>query len=117
MSLWNQILHHCWGESLSYSTANTDENARSDFLAYGFWGGRMQLTFFDVRVFNPSAKSYKTIPYEAMISEKRKQSYSQTMNWITCLLSFSAIGSRIMAIRGTRRCNVDINTPLGIIVH
>ena len=37
----------------SAMTANTADGARSDIAADGFWGGRFEQTFFDVRVFNP----------------------------------------------------------------
>ena len=41
-------------------TANTEDGARSDIAADGFWGGRFERTFFDVRVFNPYAPSNQT---------------------------------------------------------
>ena len=42
------------------TTANTEDGARSDIAADGFWGGRFERTFFDVRVFNPYAPSNQT---------------------------------------------------------
>ena len=39
------------GERMSYSTSNTETGARLDVSAYGFWGGRFERAFFDVRVF------------------------------------------------------------------
>ena len=45
------------GESLQYKTANSDDDARADISAQGFWGNKRQLAFFDVRVFNPNAPS------------------------------------------------------------
>ncbi len=41
------------GETLSYATSNSQDGARLDIAANGFWGGRYERTFFDVRVFNP----------------------------------------------------------------
>ena len=38
----------------------------------------------------------------AMIASKHNQSYSQTMNWLRCRLSFSLLRSSIMCLRGTR---------------
>ena len=35
-----------------------EDEARLDVNARGFWGSRYQRSFFDVRVFNPSASSY-----------------------------------------------------------
>ena len=48
------------GESLSLRTASTEDNARLDVAASGFWGGRFERAFFDVRVFNPHASSNRT---------------------------------------------------------
>ena len=48
------------GETFPAMTANTKDDARSDIAADGFWGGRFERTFFDVRVFNPYAPSNHT---------------------------------------------------------
>ncbi len=45
------------GEALAGASAITVEGARLDVAASGFWGGRFERAFFDVRVFNPHAKS------------------------------------------------------------
>ena len=45
------------GERLSGASAITDEGARLDIAASGFWGGRHERAFFDVRIFNPHAPS------------------------------------------------------------
>ena len=45
------------GELLSGASANTDDGARLDVAASGFWGGRHERAFFDVRIFNPHAAS------------------------------------------------------------
>ena len=45
------------GEVLSNATAISDDGARLDIAANGFWGGRSERAFFDVRVFNPHAPS------------------------------------------------------------
>lgn len=45
------------GEQLKYQTANTDDNARLDITARGFWDCKQQGAYFDVRVFNPHAPS------------------------------------------------------------
>ena len=41
-----------------YKTANTDDGARLDVAAANLWGKDRQRSFFDVRVFNPFARSY-----------------------------------------------------------
>ena len=45
------------GEVLSGSSSNTQDGARLDIAVNGFWGGRFERTFLDVRVFNPHAPS------------------------------------------------------------
>ena len=41
------------GESLRYRTASTEDEARLDIAAEGFWGERFKTVYFDVRVFCP----------------------------------------------------------------
>lgn len=131
--------------------ANTDDEARVDLKAKGFWGNGGQDAFFDVRVFHPNAPSYrfsklpslyrqhetkKKTEYgrrvrevergcftplvfttgggaapEAMvflkrlaslISAKRGEQYSVTLNWIRCCVSFSLLRSALLCIRGSR---------------
>ena len=43
------------GETLRGASANIQDGARLDIAANGFWGGRFERAFFDVRVFNPHA--------------------------------------------------------------
>ena len=45
------------GEVLSGASAIVDDGARLDVAASGFWGGCFERAFFDVRVFNPHARS------------------------------------------------------------
>ncbi len=45
------------GESFNGASAITQDGARLDVSMCGFWGGRHQKTFCDVRVFNPHAPS------------------------------------------------------------
>ena len=45
------------GETFSHKTANTTDDASVDVSARGFWV-RGQKAFFDVRIFDPTAKSY-----------------------------------------------------------
>ena len=65
------------GESMSHRTANTDDQSRLDIAASGFWGGRFERAFFDVRVFNPSAQSNQqtslTSTYRRHELEKKRQ--------------------------------------------
>ena len=45
------------GESFHYKTTTTDDEARLDIKANGLWESRFCRTFFDVKIFNPLAKS------------------------------------------------------------
>ena len=66
------------GEVLSKS-ANVSDEARLDISARGFWQ-KYEMAFFDVRVFNPFAKSYQnqTLRAAFVANEKeKKRSYNQ----------------------------------------
>ena len=45
------------GETLTGASAITDDGARLDIAASGFWGGHHERAFFDVRVYIPYATS------------------------------------------------------------
>ena len=45
------------GETLHGASSITQGGARLDVAADGFWGGRFERAFFDVKVFNPYARS------------------------------------------------------------
>ena len=66
------------GAPLHTRGANRTDGARLDIKAGGFWGcSRFEATFFDVRVFNPHAASYRlsspqTI-FETHDRQKRRQ--------------------------------------------
>ncbi len=131
--------------------ASTADGARSDIAASGFWGGRFERTFFDVRIFDPNARSYlsSSIPslyrrferakrnvYEqrirevehatfaplvwstsggaskgttafmkrlaSLLADKREETYSETLHWLRCRVSYALTRSSIMCIRGSR---------------
>ena len=139
------------GTSFSSASANITEGARLDVAMNGFWGGRFERTFVDVRIFNPHADTNKTSSlssaylkhenekrrtYEqrvreverasfvpivlsatggmgkqasvfykrlaSLLAEKRDTSYSATMNWLRCTITFSLLRSAVQCIRGAR---------------
>ena len=68
------------GELLSHETSNSQDGARLDISAQGFWGDHHQQAFFDVRVFHPNAPSYRSmqLPSAYRLHERQKQrSYDQ----------------------------------------
>ena len=61
-NLWSQVysnvqiephLQPLSGETLSHRTSNSDDQARLDISAKGFWNTSHELAFFDVRVLFP----------------------------------------------------------------
>lgn len=56
------------GEQFHRRSTSTDEEARLDIKAQGFWGGRFDGAFFDVRVFNPLAPSNRSSTITAAYS-------------------------------------------------
>ena len=60
------ILQPLSGETFPQST-NTDDETRLDIKARGFWG-REEMAFFDVRIFNPFARSHMNINLETVFS-------------------------------------------------
>ena len=74
------VLQPLTGETLQYRTASTDDEARLDVSAEGFWGHRFRKVFFDVRVFCPLAPTNKPRTLEACYRDnelKKKRKYEQ----------------------------------------
>ena len=67
-------------EHLTGATANSQDGARLDISANGVWGGRLEKTYFDVRVFNPHAPSNKNMVPSACYRKherEKKRAYEQ----------------------------------------
>ncbi len=67
-------------ETMSAATANTSEGARLDIAMNGFWGGRFEKTFVDVRVFNPYAPSNSNTTITSCYKKhenQKKRAYDQ----------------------------------------
>ena len=72
------------GETLQYQTANRDDNARLDIAANGFWEGRFERSYFDVRNFNlvlPQINPYTLHAYRCHDKEKRRE-YQQRVHGV-----------------------------------
>ena len=53
------VLRPLSGETLLRPcSAITDDNDRSDIKVDGFWGCRQKSSFFDIKIFNPTASTY-----------------------------------------------------------
>ena len=56
---------------MQYQTAITTVDARLHIQASGFWGVRSERVFFNVKVFNPLAKSYNDKPLSFVSYDQR----------------------------------------------
>ena len=73
------------GESLSHRSAITEDGARLDVAMFGFWGGRFEKAFIDVRVFNPSAQSNRHGPLSSVYrkhEQEKRRHYDQRVREI-----------------------------------
>ena len=61
------------GEQFSSRSAVKDEGARLDIRANGFWGTAFESAFFDVRVFNPYARSYRSLTMEQLYRRQERE--------------------------------------------
>ena len=67
-------------ETMTAATANTSDGARLDIAMNGFWGGRFERTFVDVRVFNPYAPSNRNLTISTCYrnhENQKKRAYDQ----------------------------------------
>ena len=65
---------------MAHNSANVDNNSRLDVSAYGFWDGRFERTFCDVRVFNPCARSNRQAILQSAYrrhEQEKKRRYNQ----------------------------------------
>ena len=60
-------------ETMTKHTANTAEGARLDIAANGFWGGRRERMFIDVRVFNSFAPSNRQMSLDKCFLKHEKE--------------------------------------------
>ena len=87
------------GECFTYRTANTDDGARTDVSASGFWT-RGQKAFVDIRIFNPIANQYSNQNLKAAHRQnerEKKRTYNERINQVEHAsftpLVFSCYGS------------------------
>jgi hypothetical protein len=67
------------GEKFAHKSTTTDDDARLDVAARGFWRPGTR-AFFDVRVFNPLAPSYRSSSMEAIykrLEKEKKNKYNE----------------------------------------
>ena len=87
------------GELFALITSISGDEGRLDISADGVWRGRFEKAFFDVRVFNPCAKSnFGTLPsmYRKHEMEKKKRCYEQRIREV----EHSAFTSLVLSCTG-----------------
>ena len=67
------VLQTLTGEQFQRRTTTTDDDARLDIFTRGFWSGRSEDAFFDVRVINPNAPSYRNLELSACYRRAEKE--------------------------------------------
>ena len=67
------LLQPLSGEVFHRRTTTTDQDARLDIKASGFWGEGSEKAFLDVRVFNPLAPSYRSLPIPSAYLRHEKE--------------------------------------------
>ena len=96
------------GESFASNSVSKDDEARLDIKANGLWESRLHRTFFDVKVFNPHAKScpkntkdayryhesLKKLKYEKRIVEVEQSSFTPQI--FSCTGGVSPITNEII---------------------
>ena len=118
-------------ERLTLYSANSEPNARLDLAANGVWGGRFERTYFDVRVFNPFAKSNLETPlaetyrkHEREKCRKYEQRVIDIEHSSFTLLLFSATGGmskltsnfyRHLAERLSEKKQIPYSVAMGLI--
>ena len=83
-------------EVMTRHTANTTEGACLDVAVNGFWGGRYEQSFLDVRVFNPYTSPNRNTSIEKCFKkheQEKKRAYEQRILDIelTCLFYASCL--------------------------
>ena len=66
--------------NMSHRSAITDNGARLDIAVHGFWGGRFEKAFLDVRLFNPCARSNQQVSLNSVYrrhEQEKKRQYEQ----------------------------------------
>ena len=87
------------GEQFRQASLNTEEGARLDISMCGFWGGRCEKTYIDVKVFNPHAPTNRSSNPPAIYrrhEKMKKRSYEDRIREVEhssfTPLIFSATG-------------------------
>ena len=98
------------GETLHGASSITQDGARLDVAAGGFWGNRFERAFFDVKVFNPYARSNQRSTLAATYrshENSKKRAYDQRIREVEhgtfAPLVFSCTGGMGRAATATYR--------------
>ncbi len=79
-------------EHFQLRTTNREDGARLDVVSQSFWSNDRQSAFFDVRVFNPFAPTYRRSTlaqsYKRNEMEKKRAACKRNRTWIVYTFSF-----------------------------
>ena len=110
------------GETFRCNSTTTDDQARVDIRARGFWGGHFEVAFFDVRVLNPLAASNYTNTLASCYQrhERSKQRmYEERIREVdhgsfTPLVFSASGGARQLAERMIKRLSSELSEKLDV---
>ena len=104
------------GEAMSRLTSNTTDGARLDIAANGFWGGRFERTFLDVRVFNPHAptnRKYSIANCYRKHEEEKKRTYEQRILKVEHS-TFTPVTSSVLSHWGNGQAMLNLLKAAGL---
>ena len=109
------MLQPLTGETLKYQTAKTENNARLDMSALGFWC-RDQRAFFDIRVFDPVAPGHAHQSLDAAHSKQENENHRQYEDRILQVEHASFTPLMFTIAGGMSKCTKKFFSRLGEIL-
>ena len=106
------MLQPLTGETLKYQTAKTENNARLDVSALGFWCCD-QRAFFDIRVFDPVAPSHAHQSLDATHSKQENEKHKQYEDRILRVEHASFTPLVFTIVDGMSKCTKKFFSRLG----
>ena len=106
------MLQPLTGETLKYQTAKTENNARLDVSALGFWC-RDQRAFFNIRVFDPVASSHAHQSLDVAHPKQENENHRQYEDRILHVEHASFTPLVITIAGGMSKCTKKFFSRLG----
>ena len=106
------MLQPLTGKTLKYQTAKTENNARLDVSALGFWC-RDQRAFFDIKVFDPVAPSHAHQSLDVAHSKQENEKHRQYEDRILHVVHASFTPLVFTVAGGMSKCTKKFFSRLG----